>query len=139
MKFKQAQFSLVSQGQKIQIITDQIVDHCGFIKEFEQGMLNVFLRHSSASLSINENSDPDVRLDLKMALDKLAPEDLPYRHADEGPDDMPAHVKSSLMGVSLSIPIVRGKLALGRWQGIYLLEHRSSNHEREIVCSAFGI
>jgi len=139
MKFRQASLSIQSRPQHNMIITQAIEDSCRFIEEFDQGLLQVFLRHTSASLSINENSDADVRADLTMALDHIAPEDLPYRHADEGPDDMPAHVKSSLLGVSVVIPIVKGRLGLGRWQGIYLCEHRRVSHQREIICSAWGV
>lgn len=138
MKFRQTIFSVQSQKNENILITRDIEENCAFIREFEQGMLQVFLRHTSASLSINENSDADVRVDLTMALDRIVPENHPYRHADEGPDDMPAHVKSSLMGVSVGIPIVKGKLGLGRWQGVYLCEHRSLSHSREIICSAWG-
>ncbi len=139
MKFEQTQLRVRTEPNKAMLITREIEVACPFIQSFEKGILQVFLRHTSASLSINENSDPDVRSDLMMAIDRLAPESLPYRHRDEGPDDMPSHVKSSLLGASVSIPIQNGKLALGRWQGIYLCEHRAHSHERELICTAFGI
>jgi len=102
-------------------------------------MANFFLQHSSASLTINENYDPDVRRDMEMMLNRLAPEDnVPYVHTMEGSDDMPAHVKSSLFGVSLNIPISNGKLALGTWQGIWLCEHRNSAGGRHMVITLQG-
>ncbi|HTT46890.1 MAG TPA: secondary thiamine-phosphate synthase enzyme YjbQ [Pseudolabrys sp.] len=102
------------------------------------GMLLVFLRHTSASLTIQENADPDVQTDLAAALDRLAPEDAPWIHDVEGPDDMPAHVKAMLTGVSLQVPVAAGKLALGTWQGIYLVEHRRRPHSRDIVLQFIG-
>jgi secondary thiamine-phosphate synthase enzyme len=102
------------------------------------GTLLLFLRHTSASLIIQENADPDVRADLATALNRLAPTDAGWRHDVEGPDDMPAHVKAMLTGVSLLVPVIGGTLALGRWQGIYLLEHRARPHRREIVLQFIG-
>ena len=98
----------------------------------------VFLRHTSASLTIQENADPDVQTDLVSALDRLAPEDAPWVHDVEGPDDMPAHVKAMLTGVSLNVPVLQGRLALGTWQGIYLVEHRRRPHSREVVFQFIG-
>ena len=103
-----------------------------------EGTLFVYLRHTSASLTIQENADPDVQADLVAALDRLAPEDAPWIHDTEGPDDMPAHVKAMLNGVSLQVPVVAGKLALGTWQGIYLVEHRRRPHSREIILQFVG-
>ena len=97
------------------------------------GLLTLFLRHTSASLTIQENADPDVLHDLTTALARLAPVDGGWRHDSEGPDDMPAHIKTVLTGVSVAIPVIDGKPALGTWQGIYLVEHRSRAHRREIV------
>ena len=102
------------------------------------GMLTIFIRHTSASLLIQENADPDVRADLAAALDRLAPLDAGWVHAVEGPDDMPAHVKAMLTGVSLQVPVIGGALALGTWQGIYVAEHRSRPHRREIVLQFVG-
>jgi secondary thiamine-phosphate synthase enzyme len=102
------------------------------------GVLLVYLRHTSASLVIQENADPDVRTDLTAALRRLAPEDAGWVHAVEGPDDMPAHVKAMLTGVSLHVPVTAGTLALGTWQGIYLVEHRARAHEREAVLQFVG-
>ncbi len=102
------------------------------------GFLHLFLQHTSASLTINENASPDVRTDLTMALDQVAPESWPFRHADEGPDDMPAHVKASLTGVSLTIPVHAGQLGLGTWQGIYLCEHRNRGGQRHLLATIWG-
>ena len=103
-----------------------------------EGSLLIYLRHTSASLTIQENADPDVQTDLVVALDRLAPEDFSWVHDAEGPDDMPAHVKSMINGVSLQIPVAGGRLALGTWQGIYLVEHRQKPHRREIVFQFIG-
>lgn len=104
----------------------------------KDGALFLFLRHTSASLVVQENADPDVRSDLVSALDRLAPTDAPWVHAVEGPDDMPAHVKTMLTGVSLHIPVVGGALALGTWQGIFIAEHRARPHRRELVLQFIG-
>ena len=111
-----------------------------FIREIaaEDGIVLAYLRHTSASLVIQENADPDVRSDLTRALDRLAPEDAGWVHDVEGPDDMPAHVKAMLTGVSLHVPVAGGKLALGTWQGIYLIEHRARPHAREVLLQFVG-
>jgi len=102
------------------------------------GALFLFIRHTSASLTIQENADPDVRTDLVTALRRVAPESGPWVHDTEGPDDMPAHVKSLLTGISLHIPVIGGALALGTWQGIYVAEHRARPHRREVVLQFVG-
>jgi secondary thiamine-phosphate synthase enzyme len=102
------------------------------------GVLLMYLRHTSASLTIQENADPDVQADLIAALDRLAPENAPWIHDVEGPDDMPAHVKAMLNGVSLHVPVVGAELALGTWQGIYLVEHRRRPHSREVIFQFIG-
>ena len=102
------------------------------------GLLTVFCRHTSASLLIQENADPDVMRDLDSFFRKIAPEDGHYRHDDEGPDDMPAHIRAALTQSSLSIPVVNGKLALGTWQAVYLCEHRAESHRREVVLHLIG-
>jgi secondary thiamine-phosphate synthase enzyme len=102
------------------------------------GTLQVFLRHTSASLVIQENADPDVQTDLVTALDRIAPADAGWVHDVEGPDDMPAHVKAMVNGVSLQVPVIDGKLALGTWQGLYLAEHRARPHRREVVLQFIG-
>jgi secondary thiamine-phosphate synthase enzyme len=106
--------------------------------EAQDGALFLYLRHTSASLTIQENADPDVLTDLVAALRRLAPSDAGWVHDTEGPDDMPAHVKTMLTGVSLHVPVMAGKLALGTWQGIYLVEHRTRRHSREVVLQFIG-
>jgi secondary thiamine-phosphate synthase enzyme len=106
--------------------------------EARDGILLLYLRHTSASLTIQENADPDVRTDLTTALRTLAPADAGWVHDTEGPDDMPAHVKTMLTGVSLHVPVIAGRLGLGTWQGIYLVEHRTRPHRREIVLQFLG-
>jgi len=119
-------------------ITRLVVDALPELAAVKMGLLHIFIRHTSASLSINENADPDVLVDLDRALDALAPEDFPYRHTCEGPDDMPAHVKSSLLGSSLTVPISHGRLQLGTWQGICLCEHRRQPSRRRLVLTIHG-
>jgi secondary thiamine-phosphate synthase enzyme len=102
------------------------------------GLLTVFCRHTSASLTIQENADPDVRTDLMTALDRFAPRDAGWVHAIEGPDDMPAHIRAMLSGASVAIPVLDGALALGTWQGVYLIEHRDSPHRREVLLHLLG-
>jgi len=120
--------------------TDMTENAASFIRQAgaADGVLLVFLRHTSASLTIQENADPDVQSDLTAALDQLAPENTSWIHDVEGPDDMPAHVKAMLNGVSLHVPVMDGKLALGTWQGIYLVEHRRRPHTREVVFQFTG-
>ena len=104
----------------------------------KDGALLLFMRHTSASLVIQENADPDVRTDLASALDRLAPADAGWIHDVEGPDDMPAHVKTMITGVSLNVPVIDGALALGTWQGVYVAEHRARPHRREIILQFIG-
>ena len=102
------------------------------------GLLTCFIRHTSASLLIQENADPNVQRDLLAAFARLAPEDFPYKHDEEGPDDMPSHIKSALTAVSLGVPVRGGRLALGTWQGLYLFEHRHAAHRREVLLHLIG-
>ena len=120
--------------------TDITRDVKDFLRQCKagDGALTVFLRHTSASLTIQENADPDVQTDLITALDRLAPQNAGYVHDTEGPDDMPAHIKAMLTGVSLNIPVQQGAPMLGTWQGIYLIEHRRAPHRREIVLQFVG-
>ncbi|MGZ8401052.1 MAG: secondary thiamine-phosphate synthase enzyme YjbQ [Methyloceanibacter sp.] len=104
----------------------------------EDGLLTVFVRHTSASLTIQENADPNVRVDLLDALEALAPEHKTYAHQEEGPDDMPSHIKSMLTSVSLGIPVKDGRMTLGTWQGVYVIEHRTSPHRRTVVLNFIG-
>ena len=115
------------------MITNEVLEALPEIDTVPVGLLHLFLQHTSASLSINENADPDVPGDLVMGLDRIAPDHFPYRHTVEGEDDMPAHLKSSLFGVSLTIPVGEGRLLLGTWQGIYLCEHRRIRHRRNLI------
>jgi secondary thiamine-phosphate synthase enzyme len=126
-----------SSGRSFTEITDEATR---FVAESgaKDGALFVFMRHTSASLVIQENADPDVRGDLTSALDRLAPADAPWVHDVEGTDDMPAHVKTMLTGVSLHVPVIAGTLALGTWQGIYIAEHRARPHRREVVLQFIG-
>jgi secondary thiamine-phosphate synthase enzyme len=109
------------------------------LAKFKVGTANLFMMHTSASLTINENASPDVPLDLNDALDTIVPEGTHYRHLDEGPDDMPAHVKSSMMGCSLTVPINDGRFVLGIWQGIYLNEHRNYGGSRSVCITVQGM
>jgi len=120
--------------------TDLTAEVEKFVREAgaKEGAVTLFIRHTSASLAIQENADPSVLADLTTALDRLAPENAGWTHDAEGPDDMPAHVKTMLTGASLHIPVLNGELALGTWQAIYLIEHRSRPHRREIVLQYIG-
>lgn len=120
------------------MVTRPIVEAVPELESIKVGLMNIFLQHTSASLTINENADPDVPLDLANVLDTLAAEDFPYRHTIEGPDDMPAHVKTSLTDSSLTIPIRDGRLGLGTWQGIFLWEHRHQGGRRRIIVTLNG-
>jgi secondary thiamine-phosphate synthase enzyme len=119
---------------------DLTAEIAGFVKDAGalEGMVTLFIRHTSASLTIQENADPSVLKDLTTALDRLAPEDAGWSHDTEGPDDMPAHVKTMLTATSLQIPVLDGELALGTWQALYLIEHRARPHRREIVLQFAG-
>ncbi|MGL6225457.1 MAG: secondary thiamine-phosphate synthase enzyme YjbQ [Thermoguttaceae bacterium] len=119
-------------------ITRNVLDELPELKTVQTGLLHLFLQHTSASLTLNENADPDVPQDLDRMTDHLVPESFPYQHTSEGKDDMPAHVKSSLFGVSQTIPIGQGRLLLGIWQGIFLCEHRRIPHRRTLVLTLLG-
>lgn len=129
---------LPSFSRGFHLITDHIVEAFPELSTLDVGLLHVFIQHTSASLTINENADPDVPVDLESAFCSIAPEDFPFLHTIEGPDDMPAHVKASLLGSSVSIPIANGQLCLGTWQGIYLCEHRNRAQGRRLVLTAQG-
>ena len=120
--------------------TDLTAEVAGFVGDTraKEGTVTLFIRHTSASLTIQENADPDVRSDLVTALRRLAPASGPWVHDTEGPDDMPAHVKSLLTGIALHVPVLGGRLALGTWQGIYVAEHRARGHRREVVLQFVG-
>ena len=134
----QREISLPSFRRGWHPITRLIVEALPELAELNVGLLHIFVQHTSASLSINENADPDVLVDLDRVLDALAPEDFPYSHTCEGVDDMPGHVKSSLLGSSLTVPISDGRLRLGTWQGICLCEHRDRASGRRLVLTIHG-
>lgn len=138
MTWFQREIQLPSVGRGIHPATRYILDALPELGQVKVGLLHVFLQHTSASLTINENADPDVLIDLDRSLDALAPEDFPYRHTCEGDDDMPGHVKSSLMGCSVTVPVRDGRLCLGVWQGICLCEHRSRAGRRRLVLTLQG-
>lgn len=119
-------------------MTEHVLKELPELRLCKVGLLHVFIQHTSASITINENADPDVPRDLTMALDRLAPETWPYRHTCEGPDDMPAHVKAALTGSSLTIPVGSGRLLVGTWQGIYLCEHRNQGGRRRLIATLQG-
>ena len=139
MKYFQKQIKLPAYSRGFHLITDVIIKSLPEIKEIQIGMLQVFIKHTSASLTINENADPSVRTDFESHFDKTVPENAPfYIHNYEGSDDMPAHIKTSLMGSSVQIPITNGKLNLGIWQGVFIGEHRNYGGSRSIVITAYG-
>ena len=138
MAWIQHQLRLAPRRRGFHLITSQVCSAIPDLSEMKIGLLHVFIQHTSASLSINENADPDVPRDLESSFNAIAPEDFPYRHTCEGPDDMPAHVKSSLLGSSLTIPISEGRLKLGTWQGIYLCEHRNHGGPRTLILTIQG-
>lgn len=138
MSWLQREIQLPPFPRGLHLITRHVVAAMPEITRIEVGLLYLFLQHTSASLTINENADPDVPGDLERLLDGLAPESFPYRHTVEGPDDMPAHAKVSLTGSSLVVPLRRGQLCLGTWQGIYLWEHRRHAGARHLVLTAHG-
>ncbi|QWX84507.1 YjbQ family protein [Cellulophaga sp. HaHaR_3_176] len=139
MNFYQKEIKLKSYKRGFHLITNEILNACEEIGNIKIGTLQVFIKHTSAGLTINENADPTVRLDFESHINVMVPENQPYyKHDYEGSDDMPAHIKSSLMGVSVQIPITNGQLNLGVWQGVYLCEHRNNASGRSIVITAFG-
>ena len=119
-------------------MTREVLAEVPEVSEFQIGLMNVFIRHTSASLTLNENADSDVLLDMNMAMNRLVPESWPYVHTCEGPDDMPAHIKAALTDSSLSIPISEGRLMTGTWQGIYLCEHRNNGGRRRLIITIQG-
>lgn len=134
---RQSQFTLRPRGRGFHLVTDEIAANLPPLPE--AGLVNLFIRHTSAALTINENADPDVRRDLESVFDRLVREREPYyTHTSEGDDDMPAHAKSTLVGGSLTIPVVAGRLALGTWQGVYLCEFRDRAQGRRVVATVLG-
>lgn len=140
MIFEQKEIQLQPYKRGFHLITEVLLNQFLEIRKIEKGFLKVFIKHTSASLTINENADPTVRVDFESHFNKMVSENEPYYiHTYEGSDDMPAHIKASLLGSSLEVPITKGKLNLGIWQGIYLCEHRNYGGSRKLILSAFGV
>lgn len=139
MKIFQQALQLQQRRRGFHIITAEIIQAFPQLSEIKTGMLQVFIQHTSASLTLNENADPTVRKDFEMYFNKTVPENDPeYLHDDEGPDDMPAHLKAAMLGSSVMIPIRNGRPALGTWQGVYLCEHRNHGGPRNLLLTAWG-
>ena len=139
MIWDQSIIELPAHPRGVHLITNEILSAGPDLRNCQVGLLHLFIQHTSASLTINENADPDVRGDIERHLNVLVPENAPhYQHTLEGPDDMPAHIKSILIGPSLTIPVRDGHLALGTWQGIYLCEHRDHGGPRKLVATLQG-
>jgi len=139
MQWIQKEIVLSAKPRGFHLITDEVAHAIPELGRFRVGVAHFFIAHTSASLCINENADPTVRVDLERSFNELAPEDAPYyRHTIEGPDDMPAHVKAALIGTSVSVPITNGRLNLGTWQGLYLCEHRDRGGSRRVVATICG-
>jgi secondary thiamine-phosphate synthase enzyme len=135
----QKEIRLKARTRGFHLVSDEILSQLPELCQLSAGLMNVFIKHTSASLTINENADPTVRQDFENYFNRIAPEDEPYyKHLDEGSDDLPSHLKSSILGSSLTIPITNGKLNLGIWQGIYLCEHRNQGGSRAIVLTLHG-
>lgn len=139
MQIHQAELTLRQRTRGFHLITDEVEHVLSPVRNWQSGLCQVFIQHTSASLTVNENADPTVRIDFETYINKAVPEGDPdYIHNYEGDDDMPAHIKASLMGASILIPIRNGRLALGTWQGIYLCEHRNRGGNRRIIVTAWG-
>lgn len=135
----QKEIQLKARTRGFHLITDELLRELPELRNFKIGMMNVFILHTSASLTINENADPTVRLDFESFFNRTVPEDEPYyRHRDEGSDDLPAHLKASILGSSLDVPVANGQPRLGTWQGIYLCEHRNQGGIRRLVVTVQG-
>lgn len=138
MAWLQRELRLAPRRRGFHLITAEIEAALRALPPLRVGLVHLFIQHTSASLSINENADPDVPRDLEMAFNAIAREDFPYVHTMEGPDDMPAHVKASMIGSSVTVPLQDGRLLLGTWQGIYLCEHRDRGGPRRLVLTVNG-
>ncbi|HEX3517471.1 MAG TPA: secondary thiamine-phosphate synthase enzyme YjbQ [Solirubrobacteraceae bacterium] len=135
----QSEIRLAPRPRGFHLITHDVIAALPRLGDLSVGILHLFLRHTSAALTLGENASPDVRLDFDAYFDRAVPENAPYwTHTFEGPDDMPAHIKSSLLGASLSIPVRAGRLALGTWQGVYLCEHRDHGGSRSLLATLWG-
>lgn len=139
MKIYQQPLRLREKRRGFHLITNEVVQVIPQLREINAGICQVFIQHTSASLTINENANPTVRMDFETFFNKAVPENDPdYKHNDEGPDDMPAHLKAAMLGSSVTIPIRNGRLALGIWQGIYLCEHRNDGGSRNLIITIWG-
>jgi len=139
MNVIQKEITLQPYRRGFHLITNELINRFPELKTINVGILHVFIQHTSAGLTINENADPTVRSDFESHFNKMVPEDMPYyKHDYEGSDDMPAHIKSSILGCSVSVPISNGQLNVGIWQGIYLCEHRDHGGARKLVLTAYG-
>ena len=135
----QREVTLRPRPRGFHLVTDEIESALPELRSVQVGLAHLFIRHTSASLTLNENASPDVRRDFEAHFNEAVPEDAPYwTHTLEGPDDMPAHIKASLLGPSLTLPVAGGRLALGTWQGIYLCEHRNHGGPRSVLVTLFG-
>lgn len=139
MKWYQKEMTLKPRGRGFHLVTDEVVSQLPEVKNINIGLMHILIKHTSASITLNENFDPDVRSDMDKYFNKVVMENETwYDHNSEGSDDMPAHIKSTIIGNSLTIPITNGKLNLGTWQGIYLCEHRNHAGSRKIIVTIFG-
>jgi len=139
MKYIQKEIELKPYRRGFHLITDDILRQFSELATIKVGTVDIFIKHTSASLTINENADPTVRQDFESFFNRVVPEDEPYyKHTDEGSDDLPSHIKGSIFGFSIKIPVTNGKLNMGIWQGIYLCEHRNSGGRRRLVITASG-
>jgi secondary thiamine-phosphate synthase enzyme len=137
MRQATGELAIATRGQGLHEVTRAVADWLA-AQDVGEGLLTVFCRHTSASLTINENAAPAVKRDMEAWIARVAPESRGYEHDDEGPDDMPAHLRATLTGVSLSIPVIGGAMALGTWQGLYLFEHRTAPHRRSLALHVMG-
>lgn len=139
MPWTQRTISLHPKPRGFHLVTREIADQMPELSQYSVGLAHIFIQHTSASLAVNENADPEVRIDMEAHFNRLAPENAPhYTHTYEGPDDMPAHIKAALLGCSVTVPISNGRLHLGTWQGIYLCEHRDRGGSRRLVVTLSG-
>ena len=139
MNFFQKEIHLSPKSRGFHLVTREILQQLPELAEFSVGMANIFICHTSASLTLNENADPDVRVDFESHFNEYVPENAPYYvHTLEGPDDMPAHIKASLLGSSVTIPVTNGRFNVGTWQGVYLCEHRNHGGSRKLIVTIYG-
>ena len=139
MNWFQKEITISSKSRGFHLITHEVVSNFPELSQINKGILHIFIKHTSASLTINENADSTVRSDFESYFNEMVPENQPYyRHTMEGSDDMPAHLKSSILGSSIQVPITNGALNLGTWQGIYLCEHRNNSGPRKLVLTSWG-